>query len=181
MKKMTVRMLTEAGLMIALAIILSQLTIFTMPQAGSISLGGMVPIMLFALRWGAGRGMFVGAVFGLLSFLIKPSFFSVAQVILDYPIAFGALGLAGLAKRNGHTRIPSLGSTALFSIIGVIGRYIAAVTSGVVFFANYAPEGMNPMWYSLTYNATYLLPDAVIALVILLLVYKPVMRAIPSE
>lgn len=39
--------------------------------------------------------------------------------------------------------------------------------SGVVFFASYAPEGMNPAVYSIVFNATYLIPDFIICCIIL--------------
>lgn len=178
MKKINTGMLTEGGILLALAVILNQIIVMRMPQGGSISLGGMVPILLFAMRWGVGPGIFAGAIFGVLDFILAPSFFTIAQVILDYPIAYGALGLAGLAhKKEG---IPSIGKTATFSILGIIGRLIAAVISGYVFFGSYAPTGVNPLWYSITYNISYLLPDAAIALIILTLVYQPVMRAMPK-
>ncbi len=179
MKNRRVQMLTEGGIMIALAAILSQITPFQMPQGGSISLGGMVPILLYAVRWGAGPGVLVGIAFGILDFILRPSFFSIPQMLLDYPIAYGMLGIAGFGKRaaeNENGLIPMV----VFSVIGIIGRYAAAVASGFVFFANYAPAGMDPLWYSITYNASYLLPDAAIAVLLLVLLYRPVMKRLPA-
>lgn len=178
MKNPHVRMLTEGGIMIALATILSQITLFQMPQGGSVSLGGMLPILLFALRWGAGPGIFVGMLFGLLDFLIKPYFFSVAQVLLDYPVSYGLLGLAGFGKEL-YRKNRSLKPVIVFSALGILGRYLGAVASGYVFFASYTPEGMNPIWYAITYNASYLLPDALLAAFLLVLIFKPVMRTLP--
>lgn len=179
MKNPRVRMLTEGGIMIALAVILSQITLFQMPQGGSVSLGGMLPILLFALRWGVGPGILVGILFGFIDFLIKPYFFSVAQVLLDYPIAYGLLGLAGFGK-DSYQKNQSLATVATYSILGILGRYLAAVASGYVFFKNYTPPGMNPLWYTISYNASYLLPDAVLAAFLLVLIFKPVMRTLPQ-
>ena len=178
MKKSRVRMLTEGGIMIALAAILSQITPFQMPQGGSISLGGMVPILLFAALWGAGPGILVGAAFGILDFILRPSFFSIPQMLLDYPIAYAMLGLAGFGKPSGEDN-RGLARLVLFSAIGILGRFAAAVASGVVFFGQFTPPGMHPLWYSMTYNATYLLPDAVIAVLLLSLLYRPVMTRLP--
>lgn len=179
MKNPKTQMLTEGGIMIALAAVLSQITPFQMPQGGSISLGGMVPILLFALRRGTGAGVLMGATFGLLDFILKPSFFSIPQMILDYPVAYGMLGLAGLGRTPDASHA-GLGRMFSFSMVGILGRYAAAVASGFVFFSDYAPAGMNPLWYSLTYNATYLLPDAVIAVLLLTLLYRPVMKRLPE-
>lgn len=179
MKNPRVRMLTEGGIMLALAVILSHITLFQMPQGGSVSLGGMLPLLLFALRWGTGPGIFVGIIYGLLDFLIKPYFFSVAQVLLDYPISFGMLGLAGLG-RDVYRRNRSLLAVLVYSSIGIFGRYLGAVASGYVFFHSYTPPGMNPLWYAITYNASYLLPDAILAAFLLVLIFRPVMRTLPE-
>ena len=48
--------------------------------------------------------------------------------------------------------------------------------SGYIFFAAYAPEGMNPFLYTLGYNATYIVPEAIATVVILSL--PPVAKAI---
>lgn len=63
-------------------------------------------------------------------------------------------------------------------IVGVIGRFIFASVSGVVFFASYAPEGMHPLLYSVGYQASYLVPEAVITLIIISI--PPVANALAS-
>lgn len=52
------------------------------------------------------------------------------------------------------------------------GRMLSHVLSGVVFFAEYAGD-QNPWLYSIGYNATYLIPELIISIVILLLIWKP--------
>ena len=75
-------------------------------------------------------------------------------MLLDYPLAFGALGISGFFHNKRHGLV--MGYT-----LGVIGRYLCHVISGYVFFAEYAPEGMNPMVYTLGYNLTYILPELI--------------------
>jgi len=77
------------------------------------------------------------------------------QVLLDYPIAFGCLGLAGAFRE----RAPFLGV-----VVGMTGRFLSHFVSGVIYFADYAPEGMSPIIYSAIYNGTYILPELAISL-----------------
>ena len=77
-----------------------------------------------------------------------------AQVLLDYPIAFGALGLAGFFRNRAFLGIN----------VGIAGRFLAHFVSGIIFFAIYAPEGMSPIIYSALYNGSYLLPELVISI-----------------
>ena len=116
----------------------------------------MIPVLLIGLRWGPGLGISAGVVLGLVQHLMGPFFVHPVQWMLDYPIAFGALGLAGLFRRQ-----------PLFGIIvGIGGRFAAHLTAGAVFFASYAPAGQNPWIYSAIYNGSYLLPELAISLVV---------------
>ena len=82
------------------------------------------------------------------------------QVLLDYPLAFGALGLSGFFwhRKNG---------LIIGYVAGTVGRYVCHVLSGYIFFAEYAPEGMNPLAYTLGYNLTYILPEVIATVAIL--------------
>jgi Predicted membrane protein len=93
-----VLMLAEGGMMIALSILLGYIEIYQMPNGGSVSAGKMIPIIIYSLRWGVIPGISVGAIYGILDFILKPYFFHPIQLLLDYPIAFGILGIAGFAK-----------------------------------------------------------------------------------
>ena len=105
----------------------------------------------------------------VLQFLIEPYIFAPLQVLLDYPMAFAGLGLAGLFSSKKHGLITGY-------LFGIFSRYICHVLSGYIFFAAYAPEGMNPFLYTLGYNATYIVPEAIATVVILSL--PPVAKAI---
>ena len=105
--------------------------------------------------------MITGAAYGILDFILKPYAITLIQPLLDYPVAFGALGLSGVFSKSRYGIIKGY-------ILGVAGRYICHVITGVVFFAEYA-GGKNVILYSLSYNASYIVPEAVLTVLILLI------------
>ena len=120
----------------------------------------MLFITIIGYFYGAKTGLITGAAYGVLQLITGPYIYAPLQVLLDYPLAFGALGLSGFFCRRKHGLV-------IGYIVGVIGRYICHVISGYVFFAEYAPEGMNPMIYTLGYNLTYILPEMIVTAVLL--------------
>lgn len=159
------KMLALGAVCMALSNVLSMIKLFDMPQGGSVTPASMLPLMLFAYVYGVGPGMTVGAVYGVMQFMIEPYFLSVPQMLLDYPIAFAMVGLAGLFSKNENR---ALGLTAGV-VLGSLGRFVAAVLSGVVFFAEYAGD-QNPWVYSIGYNGAYMLPECIICVVLALAV-----------
>ena len=159
-KKTDVRALTISALMIALATVLGQIKIFSMPQGGSVTLFSILPIVVCGYLLGTRRGVMAGFCVGLNNLIFGPYVIHPVQLLLDYPVAFGALGLSGLTAnmKNGLTK---------GYIVGIIGRYICAVLSGVIFFGEYAPEGFNAWTWSLWYNLTYLAAEGVITLIVI--------------
>ena len=101
-------------------------------------------------------------MFGLVDMLPQPFIVHPAQFLLDYPLAFGALGLAGLFR--GH---PIMGVVS-----GVVGRFVCHFISGVVFFAMFAPEGMHPAIYSAIYNGSYLIVELIFSIIVMSLLVK---------
>lgn len=148
-----VKILAEMASAIALSGVLSLIAIFTLPQGGSITLASMVPVLLFALRRGPKLGAIAGTLLGLVVLVEMPLVVHPAQLLLDYPFAFGALGLAGLFRNR-----PLIGVA-----VGITGRFIMHFISGVIFFASYAWAGWDPIIYSAAYNAGYLIPEMVIS------------------
>jgi thiamine transporter len=156
-----VKILAELAGAVALSGALSLFTIFTLPQGGSITLASMVPVLLFALRRGPKLGIIAGGLLGLIVLIEMPFVVHPAQLLLDYPFAFGALGLAGFF----HSR-PLVGVA-----VGIATRFVMHFISGVIFFASYAWSGWNPIAYSAAYNAGYLIPEfAISGFIILILV-----------
>ncbi len=150
--------LAEIIIMVALAGALSLIShsFFSLPQGGSINLG-MIPIFWLALRRGWKVGIFAGAVFGVVDLAIEPFIVHPAQFLLDYPIPFALLGIAGFFQKY-----PVVGVA-----MGGIGRFVSHFISGVVYFAEFAPEGMSPIVYSALYNGTYLIPSIIICVIII--------------
>ena len=124
----------------------------------------MVPIFILAFRHGGKMGMLGGALLGFAKLLISPFVIHPVQLLLDYPVPYMAVGAAGF----GLMRQKRLLGVAAGSLL----RYLIHVAAGVVFFAEYAPEGTPVLLYSLGYNASYLVPEAVLVGVIILLLSK---------
>ncbi len=154
--KSSTKIIAEIVTFVALATALSYIKLFSLPQGGSVTAGSMVPILWLALRRGAKVGLSAAAVYGCVQLVLEPFMVHPAQVLLDYPIAFGMLGLAGFFQNR-----PFLGVN-----VGIVGRFLAHFISGLVYFADYAPKGMHPIVYSTIYNGSYLLPELVISVYI---------------
>jgi len=152
------KLLAEIIVLVALAGALSLLShlFFSLPEGGSINLG-MVPIFWLALRRGPKIGVFAGAVFGFVDLVIEPFVVHPLQLVLDYPLAFAVIGLAGFFRKQ-----PVVGV-----VVGVAARFVSHFVSGVIYFANYAPEGMSPIVYSAIYNGMYLIPSMIVCAVII--------------
>lgn len=169
MKKMSTRMLVEAGILIALAQILSYVKIFESPYGGSVTLGSMVPIILFSVRWGAKPGMLAGFVFGILQFVLGPKYsYHPLSVLLDYLLPFASIGLSGLFRKNIVANTCSI-------FIALFTRFAFHFISGIILWYMYA-EGMNVYLYSLLYNGGYMLPEFIISAVIMAALFKPLKR-----
>ncbi|MDY3915342.1 MAG: energy-coupled thiamine transporter ThiT [Selenomonadaceae bacterium] len=153
----SIHLIVNIALMLGLAIILHQIRLYHMPQGGSITLGGMVPLLLLAYRYGPGIGALGGFLFGLINMIQDPYILHPVQVLFDYPLPYMAMGLAGLFPQR------ILPGTAL----AFFTRLICHVISDVVFFASFAPAGQSPLVYSLIFNGTYLVPEFIICAVIL--------------
>lgn len=159
------KVLAYAAMAIAISSVLSAIKLFKMGQGGSVTPVSMLPVIAFALAFGPTRGALAGCAYGLMQLLIDPSIYHPIQVLVDYPLAFAALALGGFAEK---APLPKYWKLPLAIVIGSLGRYLMAVLSGVVFFAEYAGD-QNALIYSLGYNITYLGPDALFCVLIALI------------
>ncbi len=168
------KQLVYGGMCIALSFVLSYIRLYKMPYGGSITLASMFPIILYAMIFGPIAGSVAGIAYGLLQLIQDAWVLNWAQLLFDYPLAFACLGLAGIAPKvikNIQVRI------CIAIPIAILGRGLMHFISGIVFFADSAPNGMNPIYYSLIYNASYLIPEAIITLVLaLILVSTPIYK-----
>ena len=174
MRNQKTRMLTESAVMIALAAVLSMITIFRMPQGGSITAASMVPLLFIAYRYGAKWGLMTAFVYSVIQMVLGfypppvTTFINyLLVVLLDYVIAFSVMGLAGVfSKAIRGKRILSIG---FGSFAAVFVRLVCHVLSGIVIWGSYAPEG-TPVWiYSVTYNGSYMLAEAVVTTIVMCL------------
>jgi thiamine transporter len=156
------KVIAEIVVFVSLATVLSNIKIFQLPQGGSVTAASMVPILWLALRRGPKVGLFGAVVYGLVQAAFDPYIVHPAQLLLDYPVAFGLLGVAGLFQNR-----PFIGVT-----LGIIGRFVAHFFSGIIFFSMYAPEGMNPAVYSAIYNGGYLVVELLISVYIIYLLRR---------
>lgn len=155
--------LSFTSITIAAAFIASRIHLIHMPMGGSVTLFGMLILSLIGYWYGTVQGILVATAYSMLELLLYPYILNIPQVLLDYILAFGALGLSGLFSDD-----PDRGLLKGF-LTAVSARYVCAVLSGVLFFADYALEQgySSPLVYSLVYNGTYLGGEALLTIALL--------------
>lgn len=159
-KKIGTKQLVICAMAVALAMVASMLKIYSFPFGGSVTLFSMLFICFVGYLYGPATGMLTGAAYGVLQFLIEPYIYFPLQVLVDYPLAFGALGLSGCFSRSKHGLIKGY-------LFGVFGRYVFAVISGWIFFGEYAWDGWAALPYSIVYNGCYIFAEAALTVIIL--------------
>lgn len=159
--------LTECSIMIALSTVLSIIKIVELPYGGSITAASMLPIVIAVYRHGSLWGLGVAAVNSAIQLLLGLNALSyavnwqaaVAIILFDYILAFSAFALSGLFKKRVTNQ-----STAV--ILGVILasalRYACHTIVGCTVWAGISIPTGAAILYSLSYNATYMIPETVI-------------------
>ena len=187
------RILVECALMIAIGTVLSNIKIFTMPNGGSVTLLSMLPFVLVSFRHGVKWGLFTGLVNGCLQMLLgfwappTPTFlYFLGEVLLDYLIAFMALGTAELFARPFKNRMVGV---AFGTFMAGVLRFLCSFLSGYIVWKDYdyafswmteiGFPGISSMsvdslcWlYSAVYNATYMLPEAILTTVLVVILIR---------
>jgi len=170
-----VQALAEIGVALALAAVLGQVRLFVMPQGGSVSLE-LLPIIFIAVRRGVVPGLITGLLYGLLQLGLPGAFvYHPAQAVLDYPLAFMSLAVAGLVNVRGWR------SLTLAVALALTARLVCHFLSGLIFFAAYAPAWEAPWLYALTYNLLYLVPEGVLTVLLLWPALKAYDAAFPGR
>jgi thiamine transporter len=171
--------LAESSVCVALATVLSLITLFKMPMGGSVTPFATLPIIVISLRRGVKWGVASALVFSLIQLLLGMS--SVAAVpvknfgymalcaLLDYVLAYTFVGTTGYIARKSQNH--TLGITIGVLATG-LGRLLCSFLSGILIWAAFTPEGWTVWYYSLAYNATWCLPDVVVTLVACLLLLR---------
>jgi len=171
------RMLAEGGLTVALALALSYLKIPVAALGGSIDFV-MVPLIVFAYRWGVWQGLLAGLAFGTLKFFLAGgSAVNWQSMLLDYSVAYAFVGFAGLIRKK-------KGLLPVSALIGCVARFIIHFISGVTIYAEYAEPAADffglsiatpgAILFSIVYNGAYMLPNTVIAIIVCAILIKPV-------
>ena len=157
------KQLAFSAISLSLAVVLSNIKFIRLPMGGSVTLLSMLFVALIGYWFGLGASLTSAITYGCLQLFIDPYIISFPQMMVDYILAFGALGLSGLfhGKKNG----------LIFGYLtGVAGRFLFSTLSGVIFFGAYAPEEFpNPLAYSAAYNGSYLGIEAAVTVGVLLI------------
>ena len=164
-----ISMLTFSALCVALTTVLSHIRLFQMPQGGSVTAFSMLPIVLVGYWYGAKAGISAGFVYGLLRLMLGATVFHPVQFLLDYPVAYAALGAFCMFRGK------RFGLQASY-FAGATGRFLCSFIAGIVFFGHFAPEGQHVWVYSAVYNMTYILPEIIVTIIVISM--PPVAKAI---
>ena len=178
MKKKT-KILCEGAICVAVSLVLSYLKI---PIGGGFGGWGgsidfvMIPLIVFAVRCGVGWGIGAGLVFGTLKFFVAGGVaVNWQSMLLDYAVAYAFVGFAGLMRGK-------RGALPLGALLGCFGRFLIHFLSGVTIYAILVPTEIlglltgSAALYSLLYNATYMLPNTLFAVVLCDVLQKPLKK-----
>ena len=164
--------ITYAAVCIAMSFALSYIRIVKLPQGGSITVASLLPLMIYSYMFGTKKGVFAGLIYGILQAVQDPWIIHPAQFLLDYPIAFAGIGVAGMFARTKSLEKAPQVQFALGAVVGSVLRFAAHLLSGVFAFSAYAiDKGMNTWLYSLVYNS-FVFADIAFAIVIGVLVFS---------
>lgn len=155
----------------ALAQVLGYIKLFELPNGGSISLS-MLPIFIYCVRWGFGKGMLASFAFSLLQLLMDGAYaWGWQSIIGDYIVAYTVLGLAGLFHGM-------KGGFYIGAVVGSLARFVVAWVVGATVWASSMPDeffGMtmtSPWFYSMLYNGSYIAVSLAMILVVGVLLNK---------
>ncbi len=167
--------LCECAIFIAVAISVSFFEIKIGGLGGSIDFV-MIPLFIMCYRHGLKYGLGGCFCFGLLYCLVGGKFgYGLPSVLLDYILAYTALGISGIFARKSRY-------IELSVFVGCFARFIIHFISGVTLYAiSTATEiggivTSNAVVFSIIYNALYMLPNTVIAIIAMSLLRVPLKK-----
>lgn len=158
------RTIAYAAVCIAMSFALSYIKMWEMPQGGSITLASLLPLMIFSYMFGVKKGVFAGFIYGILQAIQDPWLIHPAQFLLDYPVAFASIGVAGMFRNvKAFENKPQI-AFALGGIVASVLRFLCHILSGVFAFSEYAGD-QNPWIYSMAYNSFVFIDIAIVIVV----------------
>ncbi len=161
--------ISYAGICIALSFALSYVKFFSLPQGGSVTLASALPLIVYAYIFGARKGVLAGVIYGALQCLQSPQFYQPLQILIDYPIAFGMLGLAGICKNLPFLKKP-IWQFVFGASVALVLRYFCHVISGYYVFSSWMMEGYTALSWAFVYNL-YVIVDLSIVLAVGALIF----------
>ena len=178
MKKISVRMMVESSIMIALATVLSMIKI-DLPFGGGITLVSMLPLVVISYRWGWKWGVVTSFLYGCIQLLLGLDNVSYAEnaitaigiVLFDYLVAYAVIGFSSYF---GNTRA----KMCLGIIVSFTMRFICHLITGALIWGQWMPESYmglkmtNPWFYSFLYNGWYMLCETVLTLIVAMVGYN---------
>lgn len=175
MKNIRLVAMIEAAFFAAFAFILDLLPSIQLAPWISISFA-MVPIFILSFRWGLKVGLLSGFLWGLLQVVLGNAYYlALIQFLIEYFIAFAFVGFAGLFYKtiqfhfHNDNKKKALFWVVIATFVGSVARYFWHFVAGVVFWGEYAPEGMSPVIYSLIVNGVTMIGAFVLCSVVLVL------------
>ena len=187
MKRTRTRLLVEGALMIAVAYVLSYIKLFALPQGGSVTLE-MLPLILMGLRNGPKWGVFTGFTHGVIQMVLGfsnvmycPTLLTqIGCILMDYLLAYSVLGLAGLiAAPFGQRR--ALGAAVGTVVCGCL-QFLCSFLSGWLVWASYYDMSSRELFfYSLGYNASYMVPNIVLSTAVVLILCRAIPDALQPQ
>ena len=170
--------LVFSAIMIAIGTVLSMLKIdFVM--GGGLTICAMLPLVMVSFRYGTKWGVFTAFVYSILQCLLgldnvqyaTSVGMAIAIILLDYIVAYTVIGFSGLFK----DKAKNFKSALILGIsITFFARFLCHFATGWVIWDALWPNefGMAAPLYSLCYNGSYMLAEAIISSVCGMIIFK---------
>ena len=127
---------------------------------------------------GTRRGIVVCLIYGCLQALQDTYIIHPVQFLLDYPLAFGMIGVSGFFCERTPLKKNKLIAFIVGAVIAVVLRYACHICSGVFAFADYADLETydTAIAYSFAYNSFTMVDLAIDLAAGILLLLSPAFR-----
>ncbi|MEG1529659.1 MAG: energy-coupled thiamine transporter ThiT [Clostridia bacterium] len=158
--------LVYGAIAIAMSFALSYIKFLELGQGGSITFASLLPLIIYCCMFGTRRGIVVCLIYGVLQAIQDPFIIHPMQFLLDYPLAFGLIGVSGIFMEKGLFKKHKVVAFILGAVLAVLLRYSCHVCSGIFAFASYAniEKYGTAIAYSFAYNS-FSLVDMLISIV----------------
>ena len=172
------RSIAYAAICLSLSFALSYIKFFSWPLGGgSVTFASLLSLMLYSYMFGIRKGVAAAVVYGMLQFIQSPQVYEPMQVMLDYPIAFGGIGLAGIGRNLKFLRGNITAEFCFGAVLAGLMRYMGHVISGYYVFYSYSSYD-NYLVNSLVVNTIVLVDLAIVIAAGILVLRSAQMRRV---